>query len=128
MGINLTKDQRQQIMKMLQNVVKKCDLEALALVTKDGFKIEFHSAIETDSELFSSIAASCDNIGSLVCMKMNQGNLKEIIVWGSAGYTLLCPIGSEYILIGASKEMFSLGKTSIILREHAEELPNRLKL
>ena len=127
MTISLPKPEKILLVKLLQEIVRKCDLDALALVTKTGFKIEFYSHIDIEPDIFSSLAATMDGTGSLVSSKMATGDLTEIIVWGSQGYTIMKPVSQNYILIGASRESFSLGKTRLILAEYGDQLPKKLK-
>ena len=122
MAIQLPEKEKFQLIRILQQITFKCDLDALALVTKTGFKIEFFSRIDIDVNIFSSLAATMDGTGSLVSTKMNTGILKEIIIAGETGYTILYPIRS-FVLIGASHEFYSLGKTRLILQEYGEQLP-----
>ena len=124
MSFTLTPDQRMRLYKLLQEIVRYCDLEALSLVTRTGIRIAFFSEKETDADLFSAISAAVSSTGSMVTDKMGQGKLLEVTVFAEDGYTILSSAGTEYILIGASRETHSLGLAVRILRRYSLKIPS----
>ena len=107
MSFTLSTEQKKRLIKLLQEIVRFADLEALALVTKTGINIAFFSEKEADPDLFSAISAAVASTGAMVTDKMGQGILYEVTVRGADGYTILSSAGSDYILIGASREKHS---------------------
>lgn len=123
MSFTLTPEQKRRLYKLLQEIVRYADLEALALVTKTGINIAFFSEKEADADLFSAISAAVASTGSMVTDKMGQGRLWEVTVSGDQGYTILSSAGTEYILIGASREFYSLGLAVRVLRQYSSKIP-----
>jgi predicted regulator of Ras-like GTPase activity (Roadblock/LC7/MglB family) len=123
MSFTLSNEQKKKLIKLLQEIVRYADLEALALVTKTGINIAFFSEKETDPDLFSAISAAVSATGSMVTEKMGQGTLYEVTVRGAGGYTILSSAGTDFILIGASREAHSLGLAIRVLRRYSLKIP-----
>ena len=123
MSFTLSTEQKKRLIKLLQEIVRYADLEALALVTKTGINIAFFSEKEADPDLFSAISAAVASTGAMVTDKMGQGILYEVTVRGADGYTILSSAGSDYILIGASRETHSLGLAIRVLRRYSQKIP-----
>jgi predicted regulator of Ras-like GTPase activity (Roadblock/LC7/MglB family) len=126
LSFQLTSDQKRKLIKILQEIVKYADLEALALVTRTGISIAFFSEKDADPDLFSAISAAVASTGAMVTEKMQQGGLWEVTVRGEEGYTILSA-ASDYILIGASRESHSLGLAVRVLRRYAKRVPEIFK-
>ncbi|MFX1533545.1 MAG: roadblock/LC7 domain-containing protein [Promethearchaeota archaeon] len=118
----LTAEQKKKLIKLLQEIVRYADLEALALVTRTGMSIAFFSEKEADPDLFSALAAAVLATGGMVTQRMGHGDLWEVLVRGSDGYTILAG-AEEHILIGASRETHSLGLAIRVLRRYAKRIP-----
>ncbi|MHA1992303.1 MAG: roadblock/LC7 domain-containing protein [Candidatus Hodarchaeales archaeon] len=123
MSFQLSNEQKKKLIKLLQEIVRYADLEALALVTKTGINIAFFSEKEADPDLFSAISAAVLNTGAMVTERLGQGSLYEVTVRGAEGYTILSSAGTEFILIGASRETHSLGLAIRVLRRYAQKIP-----
>ena len=123
MSFTLSTEQKKRLIKIIQENVRFADLEALALVTKTGINIAFFSEKEADPDLFSAISAAVASTGAMVTDKMGQGILYEVTVRGADGYTILSSAGSDYILIGASRETHSLGLAIRVLRRYSQKIP-----
>ena len=126
MSFHLTPDQKRKLIKLLQEIVRYADLEALALVTRTGINVAFFSESDADPDLFSAISAAVAATGSMVTEKMDQGELWEVIVRGEQGYTILSS-AQDFILIGASKESHSLGLAVRVLRRYSQRIPEIFK-
>ena len=126
MSFQLTAEQKRRLIKLLQEIVRYADLEALALVTKTGMSVAFFSETNADPDLFSALSAAVLNTGNMVSEKMETGKLWEVVVRGELGYTILAN-AEDFILIGASKETHSLGLAIRVLRRYAEKIPEVFK-
>lgn len=124
MSFTLSNEQKKKLIKLLQEIVRYADLEALALVTKTGINVAFFSEQEADPDLFSAISAAASSTGAMVTEKMGQGVLYEVVVRGDKGYTILSSAGTDFILIGASNETHSLGLAIRVLRRYAKKIPS----
>lgn len=108
----------------MEDIVRKCELEALAVVTQSNAEeVAFFTDRDTDVDIFCALAAASLDTATKVTNKMNHGSVLELVVLGETGYTIMSPVADKYILIGAGKDFFSLGKTILILREKVKEIP-----
>ena len=125
-SFSLTPDQKRKLIKLLQEIVRYADLEALALVTKTGMNVAFFSEEEADPDLFSALSAAVLNTGAMVVERMGHGDLWEVLVRGENGYSILAA-AEEFILIGASREGPSLGLAVRVLRKYSHMIPEIFK-
>ncbi len=126
MSYTLTPEQQNRLLRLLKEIVKYTDLEALALVTRQGLNVAFFSEVDANKETFSALAAAIAHVGEMVSDKMQTGKLLEVIIRGEDGYTILSHAG-EFILIGVSREVYSLGLATLVLRKHARLVPGIFK-
>jgi predicted regulator of Ras-like GTPase activity (Roadblock/LC7/MglB family) len=108
----------------MEDIVRTCELEALAVVTQSNAEeIAFFTDMDTNVDIFCALAAASLDTATKVTNKMNHGSVLELVVIGESGYTIMSPVADQYILIGAGKDFYSLGKTILILREKVKEIP-----
>jgi len=120
--VALNEEQKSELYKLLQEIVKYTDMEALALVTREGLRIAFFTETDADPDIFAAIAAAVLGTGEMVVSRMEHGpEMYEIMVRGESGYTILANAG-RYILIGASREASSLGLAIRVLRKYAHDV------
>ncbi|MCH8906564.1 MAG: roadblock/LC7 domain-containing protein [Candidatus Heimdallarchaeota archaeon] len=118
--------QKQELVKLLTSISKQCELEALGIITKEGITLAFFVQAGADPDLLSAISAAVMSTGTMVTSKMNHGPLQAMLIRGDDGFTILGPSG-DHILIGASKEISSVGLTLNTIREYAQPLQEILK-
>jgi len=126
MSFKLTAEQKRRLIRLLQEIVRYADLEALALVTKTGMSVAFFSEKDADPDLFSALSAAVLSTGAMVTDRMAHGELWEVMVRGEEGYTILSAAG-DFILIGASRETHSLGLAIRVLRRYSKRIPEVFK-
>ena len=120
--VALNEEQKSELYKLLQEIVKYTDMEALALVTREGLRIAFFTETDADPDIFAAIAAAVLGTGEMVVSRMEHGpEMYEIMIRGESGYTILANAG-RYILIGASREASSLGLAIRVLRKYAHDV------
>ena len=108
----------------MEDIVRRCELEALAVVTQSNAEeVAFFTDIDTNVDIFCALAAASLDTATKVTNKMSHGSVLELVVLGDTGYTIMSPVSDKYILIGAGKDFYSLGKTILILREKVKEIP-----
>ncbi|MFW9905412.1 MAG: hypothetical protein ACXACU_18795, partial [Candidatus Hodarchaeales archaeon] len=66
MAFALTVEQKKKLIKLLQEIVRYADLEALALVTRTGMSVAFFSEKDADPDLFSALSAAVLSTGGMV--------------------------------------------------------------
>ena len=119
--------ERRKLMMVLRDIVRRCELDALAVVTqKDAEEIAFFTQIDTNADIFCTLAAAALDTATKVTNKFNHGSVKELVVIGDKGYTIMSPISEHFILIGAGRDFFSMGKTILILRDKVKYIPPSL--
>ncbi|MCY3411306.1 MAG: roadblock/LC7 domain-containing protein [Candidatus Heimdallarchaeota archaeon] len=120
MSVDITQKQKQELVKLLTEISKQSELEALGIVTREGTPLAFFVQ-RGDPDLLSAISAAVISTGNMVTNKMHHGGLEVMLVRGDTGFTILSTAG-DYILIGSSKEIHSIGITLNTIRDYAEPL------
>ena len=124
MAVELIKEDRRKLLMIMEDIVRRCELEALAVVTQaNAEEVAFFTDIDTNVDIFCALAAASLDTATKVTNKMNHGSVLELVVLGDTGYTIMSPVADKFILIGAGKDFYSLGKTILILREKVKEIP-----
>lgn len=121
MSSDITQKQKQELVKLLTSISKQCELEALGIVSREGITLAFFVQAGADSDLLSAISAAVMSTGTMVTSRMGHGGLQVMLIRGDYGFTILATAG-DYILIGASKEIHSIGITMATIRDFAEPL------
>jgi predicted regulator of Ras-like GTPase activity (Roadblock/LC7/MglB family) len=114
-------DIQKKIYQILREIGEYTDLEALAVVNREGMKISFFAKKGTDADLLSAISAAILSTGEKAVNYNDHGGLLEVLVRGEKGFTILSNAG-DYILIGTSLELNSMGLTIRVLRKYASKL------
>jgi len=112
---------QKKMYQILQEIGEYTDLDALAVVNREGMKISFFAKKGTDADLLSAISAAILSTGEKAVSYNDHGGLLEVLVRGEKGFTILSNAG-DYILIGTSLELNSMGLTIRVLRKYASLL------
>ena len=107
---------KEKIFQILREIGEYADLEALAVVNREGMKIAFFAKKGADHDLLSAISAAILSTGEQAVSINDHGGLLEVLVRGENGFTILTNAG-DYILIGSSLELNSMGLTIRVLRK-----------
>ncbi|WXG45623.1 MAG: roadblock/LC7 domain-containing protein [Candidatus Atabeyarchaeum deiterrae] len=126
-GYMFDKSTEQRIGKLLEKISNDIDLEAIALISREGRRVAFFARREVDPDLLSALSAALLSMGEMSVQKMEQGSLWEVIVRGAGGYTILTSAGPRLLLIGAGSEEANLGLVIRILREYAKKIEEALE-
>jgi predicted regulator of Ras-like GTPase activity (Roadblock/LC7/MglB family) len=121
MVAELDPETKKKLVKTLGEISRYCDLDALAVVTREGRRLAFFAQKGTDPDLLSAVSAAVTSTGTMVTEQLMHGDLWEVIVRGETGYTILSSSG-EFVLIGASREFFSMGLAVRVLREYRKKI------
>ncbi|MHC1590713.1 MAG: roadblock/LC7 domain-containing protein [Candidatus Helarchaeales archaeon] len=114
------KEIERKITIILQRVATEVDLHTLALITKEGRRIAYFSRINIDPDLLSAMVAAILNMGEMCVQQMSQGELWEIVVRGSNGFTIVSCAGRGFLMIGAGTAATDLGLTVSVLRDYSK--------
>lgn len=121
MSVDISNDQKTELVKLLTAISRQCDLDALGIVTREGIPLAFFANVGSDPDLLSAISAAITSTGETVTSRMDHGDLHDMIITGTAGFTIMATAG-EYILIGATTELHSVGLTLRTIRDSVPHL------
>ncbi len=111
-------DIKEKMYGILREIGEFTDLEALAVVNREGMKISFFAKKGADPDLLAAISAAILSTGEQAVSMNEHGEMLEVIIRGEKGFTILTNAG-EYIIIGSSLELNSMGLTIRVLRKYA---------
>ncbi|MFX0035997.1 MAG: roadblock/LC7 domain-containing protein [Candidatus Hermodarchaeota archaeon] len=123
---DLTPEEAGALSKFLGSITEYSELEALALVTREGLRLAF-SAIpgySVDPDLFSSLSAVVVQSGTDAIAALGFTNMLEVVLRGDNGFIILSAAG-RFFLMGASRETADLGKVVKVFRYYAGEINKR---
>ena len=113
---------------ILQRVASEVDLHTLALITTEGRRIAYFSKMNVDPDLLSASVAAILNMGQMTVSQFQQGELLEIVVRGSEGYTIVSCAGQGFLMIGAGIQSSDLGLTVSVLRDYSKMIGEILSI
>jgi predicted regulator of Ras-like GTPase activity (Roadblock/LC7/MglB family) len=122
----LTPDEAQALSRFLGSITEYSELEALALITREGLRLAF-SAIPgytVDPDLFSSLSAVVMQSGNDAIGALGYKNMLEVVLRGDNGFIILSAAG-RFFLMGASRQIEDLGKLVKIFRYYSQEISKR---
>ncbi|MHA1272849.1 MAG: roadblock/LC7 domain-containing protein, partial [Promethearchaeota archaeon] len=111
----------------LEKLESGTDLEGTALVSKTGLRIASSETSEIRADIFSASPATLISLGEKIAENMDQGELKEIVIRGVKGYTIIMIGDSDIMLFTNSKKGFKLGYYFHKLRKAFREMEQLLK-
>ena len=123
---DLTPEEASDLSKFLGSITEYTELEALALVTREGLRLAF-SAIpgySVDPDLFSSLSAVVVQSGSDAIAALGYTNMLEVVLRDDSGFIILSAAG-RFFLMGASRENADLGKIVKVFRYYSQEINKR---
>jgi len=123
---DLTQQEAESLARFLGNITEHTELEALALVTRDGLRLAF-SAIpdyDVDPDLFSSLSAVVMQSGQDSINALGYNHLLEVVLRGDNAFIILSAAG-RFFLMGASRRTEDLGKVVTVFRYYAGEIGKR---
>ncbi|MHA1274345.1 MAG: roadblock/LC7 domain-containing protein [Promethearchaeota archaeon] len=123
---DLTPQEAQSLSRFLANITEHTELEALALVTREGLRLAFSCIpdYEINPDLFSSMSAVVMQSGSDAINTMGYNNLLEVVLRGKDAFIILSAAG-RFFLMGASRQLTDLGKIVSVFRYYAGEIGKR---
>jgi len=124
--VTLTPEEASGLSSFLGNITEHTELEALALVTREGLQLAFSCIPDYDinPDLFSSLSAVVMKSGSDALDVLGYKNLLEIVLRGKDAFIILSDAG-RFFLMGASRKISDLGKIVSVFRYHSSEIKKR---
>jgi predicted regulator of Ras-like GTPase activity (Roadblock/LC7/MglB family) len=120
---DLTPEEATSLSNFLGNITEHTELEALALVTRDGLRLAFSCIpdYDVDPDLFSSLSAVVMQSGQDSIDALGYNNLLEVVLRGNNAFIILSAAG-RFFLMGASRKTEDLGKIVSVFRYYAKEI------
>ena len=124
--VSLTPDEAKSLSNFLGNITEHTELEALALVTREGLQLAFSCipTYEINPDLFSSLSAVVMKSGNDAIDTLGYNHLLEIVLRGADAFIILSAAG-RFFLLGASRTIADLGKVVTVFRYYASEIGKR---
>ena len=123
---DLTPKEAKDLSHFLGNITEHSELEALALITREGLRLAFSSipGYNVDPDLFSSLSAVVVQSGTDAISTLGYHNMLEVILRGEDAFIILSDAG-RFFLMGACRKTEDLGKVVSIFRYYSGEIRKR---
>ena len=123
---DLTPEEAMSLSNFLGNITEHTELEALALITREGLKLAFSSipTYDVDADLFSSMSAVVLQSASEAVSSLGYHQMLEVVLRGSDAFIILSSAG-RFFLMGACRKLEDLGKVVTVFRFYAGEIGKR---
>jgi len=124
--VDLSQDEANALSNFLGNITEHTELEALALVSREGLRLAFSCVpgYDINPDLFSSLSAVVVKSGNDAVETMGFNNMLEIVLRGDNAFIILSAAG-RFFLMGASRKASDLGKIVQVFRYYAGEIAKR---
>ncbi|NVM05333.1 MAG: roadblock/LC7 domain-containing protein [Candidatus Helarchaeota archaeon] len=122
----ITEEQKDTLTNLLNKLEARTELEACAVVTKEGLRIACAVSADVDADVYSAASAALVNLGETSLRQLKHGGLKEIIVRGEDGYTILTQAGPRHMVVGSCKKMSRMGYYLALLHRFSNKVANTL--
>ena len=121
MVIELTQEQKNQLLRILRDISRECDLGAIAVVSFEGRELAFFAEKGTDPVVMSALASALNAAGLQAMKQIRYGNLDQVIIKGTEGFLLLQNI-EQFIILAASREIYSLALAMNVLSRYSKTI------
>ncbi|MBD3196213.1 MAG: hypothetical protein GF317_14240 [Candidatus Lokiarchaeota archaeon] len=105
------KDILAELMRNLEWLESSTDLEGTAIVSKTGLRIASSETTDVVADIYSASPATLISLGEKISDGLEQGELREIVIRGTTGYTIIV-VGSSnnnFMLFTNCKKGYKLG-------------------
>ena len=123
---DLSPEEAQSLSNFLGNITEHTELEALALITREGLKLAFSSipTYEVNADLFSSMSAVVLQSASEAIASLGYHQMLEVVLRGVDAFIILSAAG-RFFLMGACRKLEDLGKVVTVFRYYSGEIGKR---
>jgi len=99
------------LMRALETLESSTDLEGTAIVSKTGLRIASSETADVVADIYSASPATLISLGRRISEDLKQGELKEIVIQGTHGYTLIIvgAADNNFMLFTNCKQSYKLG-------------------
>jgi predicted regulator of Ras-like GTPase activity (Roadblock/LC7/MglB family) len=113
-------DSLTKVVELLRELENKANLYVAFLVTVEGLRIATSSDTRIEADELSALAASLLNASMMAVEQLNQGDLEEVIIRGSHGFSIVRRIDEDKLLIAAGFEPEKIGLTLHLMARYVE--------
>ncbi len=121
--LGITSNDIERISPQITFITSNADIEAIALVSKEGYQIAFSALpqYKVDGDQFCGLASALLMTGSSTIQTLFQEDLSEIIVRAENGYIIVSNAG-RLVIVCAGTVIETLMKTVKVMRIAAKNL------
>lgn len=108
---NIKPEILKELMKSVEKLESSTDLEGSAIVSKTGLRIASSDTANIVADIYSASPATLISLGEKISEGLKQGELREIVIRGTKGYTIIL-VGdkdNEFMLFTNCKKGYKLG-------------------
>ncbi|UYP47900.1 hypothetical protein NEF87_004185 [Candidatus Lokiarchaeum ossiferum] len=121
--MSLNQTDAQQLSAYLANITQNTELDALALVTREGMRLAYSAVpgYEVSPDNLSAMGAVLLQSGNDSVTKIGYNKLIEVVLRGKKSFLVVSAAG-RFFLIGASRSIRDLGKTVTVFRYYSKKI------
>ena len=118
-----------ELMRSLESLESSTDLEGTALVSKTGLRIASSETADVVADIYSASPATLLSLGQKISEGLDQGELKEIVIRGTKGYTIILvgAADNDFMLFTSCKKGYKLGYYTHKVKKAFREMEPILK-
>ena len=122
--MSLNPEDAEKLAVILGDITNHSELEALALVTRDGMRIAFSAVpgYDINPDHLSSMSAVILQSSVEAVEKIGYNFLSECVIRGDRGSFLVLAAAGRFFLIGASRTVQDLSKVVYVFRYYAKKI------
>ena len=127
--INIDPEILGEIMQNLEKLESSTDLEGSAIVSKTGLRIASSETADVVADIYSASPATLISLGEKISSGLGQGDLKEIVIKGVKGYTIILvgDTDNNFMLFTNCSKGYKLGYYFHKIRKSFKEMEPVLK-
>ncbi len=107
--LNIDQETLDTLMRSLELLESSTDLEGTAIVSKTGLRIASSETADVVADIYSASPATLISLGEKISQGLEQGALREVVIRGSKGYTIILVGSSDFMLFTNCSKSFKLG-------------------
>ncbi|MCK5150670.1 MAG: roadblock/LC7 domain-containing protein [Candidatus Thorarchaeota archaeon] len=117
-----------ELVELLMGLTNYADLDAIAVVSKQGVKLAYFATEESDADpdLMAAVSAALLVQGEMASEKLGLSELYEVVVRGKDGFIVLSHAG-DFLIMGSARDLTSMGLAVTQMRKYAKEIGKLLE-
>jgi len=121
-------EKEKELVELLMGLTNYADLDAIAVVSKQGVKLAYFATEESDADpdLMAAVSAALLVQGEMAADKLGLSDLYEVVIRGRDGFVVLSHAG-DFLIMGSAKDVTSMGLAVTQMRKYAKEIGKLLE-